>query len=90
MLRRPGLKLGVSKETAMPLQLSLNLSTLNPATLKGPGDFEPLEEDENEGPECRKCDGPMTFNYDGFECHECGHYEGVDDPRVGDLEDARA
>ena len=74
----------------MPLQLSLNLSTLNPATMKGPGDLgHAFLEDEDEGPECRKCDGPMTHNYDGFECNDCGHYEGDDDPRIADAEDAR-
>jgi len=66
------------------------MSRVNPATMKGPGDFDPPE--YGEGHECDECGAEMEADTygDEYRC-ECGHTEGMpEDPRIADAEDRMA
>jgi hypothetical protein len=63
------------------------LSQINPATMKGPGDFSPPE--HSDGPECIECGAEMTDVGDyTHECDECGHTE-CDEPDFEAMAEAR-
>lgn len=52
------------------------LSRVNPATMKGPGDFDPPEYDEHMCPECE--DGVLVERDLGVGCSSCTYYDEPD------------
>jgi len=62
------------------------MSKINPATMKGPGDFDPPEHD---GPTCSECGGDAVDEDETIRCldDECGHEETYEDPRIAAYED---